>query len=79
MGEVEADETYIGGKNHNRHATRKRRHRAGGIASGKMTVIGAISRKGNVVCQMIETERRHLEHVRRTDRRRQGHADGDRL
>jgi ISXO2-like transposase domain len=37
LGEVEADETYIGGK-----------------ASNRMPLIGAISRKGNVVCKAIE-------------------------
>ena len=51
MGEVEVDETYIGGKDKNRHWDKKQ-HVQGG--SGKMTVIGAISRKGNVVCKLIE-------------------------
>jgi transposase-like protein len=51
MGEVEVDETYIGGKDRNRHRD-KRQHIVGG--SGKMTVIGAIARKGNVICQVIE-------------------------
>jgi hypothetical protein len=51
MGEVEVDETYIGGKDKNRHWS-KRKHVKGG--SGKIAVIGAIARKGNVVCQIIE-------------------------
>jgi transposase-like protein len=54
MGEVEADETFIGGKNVNRHWDKKTPWKAGGAASGKVEVIGAIARKGNVVCQMIQ-------------------------
>ena len=53
IGEVEADETWIGGKDRNRHWN-KRSHAWGPHLSGKTMVIGAISRKGNVVCQMIE-------------------------
>jgi transposase-like protein len=51
MGIVEIDETGIGGSDRNRHANKKQ-HITG--LSGKTTVIGAISRKGNVVCQIIE-------------------------
>jgi transposase-like protein len=51
MGIVEVDETYMGGKDKNRHAD-KRHHIRG--TGDKTPVIGAISRKGNVVCQMIE-------------------------
>jgi len=53
MGIVEVDETFIGGKDRNRHANKKT-HVTGGEGSGKVGVIGAISRKGNVVCQIIE-------------------------
>jgi transposase-like protein len=51
MGIVEIDETYIGGKNRNRHWDKKV---SGTGTAGKIPVVGAISRKGNVVCKMIE-------------------------
>lgn len=50
-GEVEVDETFIGGKDKNRHWN-KREHITG--SSGKIGVVGAIARKGNVVCQKID-------------------------
>lgn len=51
MGIVEVDETYIGGKNRNRHWD-KRTEGTGG--EGKETVVGAVERKGNIVARVIE-------------------------
>jgi hypothetical protein len=42
-GQVEVDETYVGGKNYNRHA-KKRVKGTGGLTTGKVAVIGTISR-----------------------------------
>jgi transposase-like protein len=53
LGIVEVDESFVGGKDKNRHWDKKT-HIRGGEGSGKVGVIGAISRKGNVVCQIIE-------------------------
>ncbi len=51
MGIVEVDETYIGGKNKNRHRNKRTPGRG---PANKITVIGAIARKGSVVARMIE-------------------------
>ncbi len=52
MGIVEVDETYIGGKRRYQHKDKKDPHGWG--QRGKIPVIGAISRKGNVVARMVE-------------------------
>ena len=51
MGVVEVDETYIGGKEKNKHWNKQAERTR---TAGKIPVIGAIARKGNVVCKMIE-------------------------
>lgn len=62
QGNVEIDETYIGGKDRNRHRGKKSKdlRKAAGwrmpgdrIGYAKVGVIGAIERKGNVVARVI--------------------------
>ena len=50
-GEVEVDETFIGGRESNKH--RSKRLAKGGTI-GKVAVIGAIARKGMVVAKVVE-------------------------
>src|SRR6185437_4316112 len=54
MGEIEIDETFVGGRDKNRHYSQRSHSGAGPYTSGKIEVMRAIARKGNVVCQMIE-------------------------
>lgn len=51
VGFVEVDETYVGGKDKNKHINKRGGSRGG---KGKMIVAGAIERGGNVLCQVIE-------------------------
>jgi transposase-like protein len=53
MGIVEVDEMYHGGKAQNMHAKARKAAALTGT-KGKVAVIGSISRKGSVVCKMIE-------------------------
>jgi transposase-like protein len=66
-GIVEADETYVGGSAKNAHrGNRGKKTKAmpgarGNLVPPKTAVIGAIARKGNVVCQVINrVDARHV-------------------
>ncbi len=50
-GIVEVDETFVGGKNHNRHWDKK--SGSTGSDSNKMPIVGAVKRKGNVIARVV--------------------------
>jgi hypothetical protein len=52
-GIVEVDETWIGGKDGNKHKDKKSGG-SGGAGSGKTPVIGAVSRGGNVIARVLK-------------------------
>ncbi len=59
IGYVEVDETYVGGKARNRHKDKRGGPGGTGDAGGtgghgKAIVVGAVQRKGNVVCRVID-------------------------
>ena len=51
--EVEADETYVGGKNRNRHADKKVKHSQGRSHIDKVPVFGMIERGGKVNATVV--------------------------
>src|SRR6202050_2209437 len=54
-GIVEIDETYVGGKDKNRHWNKRHHGKTGPQATGKTPIIGAVQRKGNVIARVLES------------------------
>lgn len=53
LGEVEADESFFGGSDENRHLSKRRGHK--GKYAGKTTVFGMIGRHGRVIAAVVPT------------------------
>lgn len=51
--DIELDETYIGGKNRNRHANKKIHQSQGRSCKGKVPVFGMIEREGKVIAKVV--------------------------
>lgn len=54
-GDVEADETYIGGKARNMHFDKRQKISKGRSTTGKAVVMGLLERKGEVRTTVVET------------------------
>jgi transposase-like protein len=57
-GEIEADETYIGGKVRNMHVKQKRKRGRGTGGVGKAIVMGLLERHGKIKVKHVENARR---------------------
>lgn len=61
-GEIEIDETFIGGKAKNMHKAKREKLIQGRGAVGKTAVMGLLERKGNVRAKVIESTNRETLH-----------------
>lgn len=52
-GEVELDETFVGGKNKNRHKNKRVKNSQGRSFKDKVPVIGMLQRGGKLVCEVV--------------------------
>lgn len=57
-GVVEADETYVGGKEKNKHASKKIKNASGRSLKGKVPVFGMVERKGMLVVRSLKNVQR---------------------
>lgn len=57
-GEVEVDETYVGGTKKKMNANQRRRSRGGSGTVGKAVVMGLLERKGRVIAMAVANPRR---------------------
>ena len=53
-GEVELDETFVGGKNKNRHWNKKAKKCQGRAFVDKVPVLGMLERGGRVICKVVK-------------------------
>jgi len=52
-GEVEADDTYVGGKNKNRHLNKKVKNSQGRSTKDKTAVVGLVQREGKLIAKKV--------------------------